>query len=330
MQKEKWLVTGGAGFIGSNFILAARKNKWAEIVNFDCLTYAADLKNLASLKEDPGYKFYHGNITYGAAFRMCLKETKPTAVIHFAAESHVDRSITNPEVFYTTNVMGTQTILQQCLENCDLENFKFLHISTDEVYGSLGPDDPAFTETTPYRPNSPYASSKAASDHMVRAYHETYGLPVLGVNCSNNYGPHQNIEKLIPKIITQALANKKIPVYGDGLQIRDWLHVEDCCLGIHKVLTEGRLGEFYNLGGGNERTNLSVVNLICDILGERDLIEHVTDRPGHDVRYAINYDKIKNELGWEPKMEFDTGLKKTIVWYSDQPSNNSATWVFLG
>ena len=314
-MSEKWIVTGGAGFIGSNFILKARRNKWADIINFDSLTYAANLDNLKSLEEDEGYKFYKGDIRSVYDFLLCLNDVKPTAVIHFAAESHVDRSIESPRDFYTTNVMGTQNVLHTCLKHCDMANFRFLHISTDEVYGSLGPLDPKFIESSAYKPNSPYASSKAASDHMVRAYVETYGLPALGINCSNNYGPHQHTEKLIPKVITHAIQGKKIPVYGNGLQIRDWIYVDDTCDAIYKVLTHGKIGQFYNVGGGNELTNISVVETICEMLGVTDLIEHVTDRLGHDVRYGINFGRIKDELGWQPTKDFNEGLAACIDYY---------------
>ena len=325
------LVTGGAGFIGSNFVLDWFKVSDEPIINLDALTYAGNLQNLESLNNDKRHIFIHGNICDKELVTSLFSRYRPRAVVHFAAESHVDRSIFGPDLFFQTNVMGTLNLLECAkrffeneLSELDKNNFRFLHVSTDEVYGSLGENDPAFTEETPYRPNSPYSSSKAASDHAVRAWFHTYGLPVLTTNCSNNYGPYQFPEKLIPLIITNALSRKPLPIYGDGLNIRDWLYVGDHCDAIRCVLTKGVPGETYNVGGHNERNNITIVKTICSILDElkphpdgsyADLITFVKDRPGHDKRYAINSAKLKSELGWQPKECFETGIRKTVQWY---------------
>jgi len=324
------LVTGGAGFIGANFILTARNRQWFNVINLDKLTYASNLQNLAELQDDEGYYFIQGNIGNAELVGYLLKQYQPDAIINFAAESHVDRSILNPQEFIQTNVVGTFQLLEaarfywQKLSTQRQEKFRFLHISTDEVYGSLTPKDPAFTEDTPYSPNSPYAASKAASDHFVRAYYHTYGLPTLTTNCSNNYGPRQFPEKLIPLIILNALDGKPLPIYGDGQNIRDWLYVIDHCEAVYLVLQQGKIGETYNVGGLNEQTNLIVVEKICAILDElvpqsgfsySSLITLIKDRPGHDKRYAINCSKISQELGWNPQEDFDSGLSKTIRWY---------------
>ena len=325
------LVTGGAGFIGSNFVLDWFKVSDEPIINLDALTYAGNLQNLESLNNDKRHIFIHGNICDKGLVTSLFSRYRPRAVVHFAAESHVDRSIFGPDLFFQTNVMGTLNLLECAkrffeneLSELDKNNFRFLHVSTDEVYGSLGENDPAFTEETPYRPNSPYSSSKAASDHAVRAWFHTYGLPVLTTNCSNNYGPYQFPEKLIPLIITNALSRKPLPIYGDGLNIRDWLYVGDHCDAIRCVLTKGVPGETYNVGGHNERNNITIVKTICSILDElkphpdgsyADLITFVKDRPGHDKRYAINSAKLKSELGWQPKECFETGIRKTVQWY---------------
>ncbi len=325
------LVTGGAGFIGSNFVLGWLRDTGTPVVNLDLLTYAGNPANLASLERDERHQLVVGDIGDNTLLHSLFREHRPRAVIHFAAESHVDRSIVDPGAFLRTNVEGTQRLLEasraywSTLENTDRERFRFLHVSTDEVYGSLGPSDPAFTEQTQYAPNSPYAASKAASDHLVRAYHHTYGLPVLITNCSNNYGPFQFPEKLIPLMILNAIAGTELPVYGDGRNVRDWLFVEDHCAAIRTVLAHGRPGEVYNVGGASERTNLQVVHALCDELDaclppvtpRRELIRFVTDRPGHDRRYAINADKIERELGWQPAMPFEQGLKRTVRWYLD-------------
>lgn len=332
---ETWLVTGGAGFIGSNFVLQQRQAHTARIINLDKLTYAGNLNNLAELRHDPDHIFQRGDIGDRDLVARLLADYRPDAVIHFAAESHVDRSIHSPETFIETNVVGTFRLLEAVrgywdgLESGKKEAFRFLHISTDEVYGSLKPEDPAFTETTPYAPNSPYAASKAASDHLVRAYHETYGLPVLITNCSNNYGPLQFPEKFIPLMILNGLKGEKLPVYGDGQNIRDWLYVTDHCEALRVVLARGRVGESYNIGGRCEKTNLDVVTHICRLLDEffpqassfphAHLITFVPDRPGHDRRYAMNISKIERELGWTPKESFETGLAKTVRWYIDHP-----------
>lgn len=332
---QTWLVTGGAGFIGSNFVLQQRLAKAARIINLDKLTYAGNIYNLAILKDDPDHIFVHGSIGDRELVSRLLSQFRPQAVIHFAAESHVDRSIQHPETFIETNVVGTFRLLEEVrqywgnLTTSERENFRFLQISTDEVYGSLGPDDPAFTETTPYAPNSPYAASKAASDHLVRAYHQTYGVPILITNCSNNYGPLQFPEKFIPLMILNALRGKSLPLYGDGQNIRDWLYVADHCEAVRLVLERGVIGESYNLGGLSEQTNLQVVSQICEILDRLvphaqsvphySLIKFVPDRPGHDRRYAMNIGKITRELGWKPKESFHDGIVKTVRWYLDHP-----------
>ncbi|MBI1773499.1 MAG: dTDP-glucose 4,6-dehydratase [Burkholderiales bacterium] len=323
-------VTGGAGFIGANFVLDWLAQSDESVLNYDKLTYAGNLNNLSSLHNDTRHVFVKGDIVDSAHLCGLFFEYQPRAIVHFAAESHVDRSILGPAAFVTTNVNGTFNLLEaartywQSLEGEDKANFRFLHISTDEVYGTLAADDAAFTETTAYAPNSPYSATKAASDHLVRAYHHTYGLPVLTTNCSNNYGPYHFPEKLIPLMIANARAGKDLPVYGDGLQVRDWLYVKDHCAAIRRVLEAGKPGETYNVGGWNEQTNLSVVHTLCELLDElqpkskgsyKDQIKHVTDRPGHDRRYAIDARKIEKELGWKPQETFSTGLKKTVEWY---------------
>ncbi|GAX44187.1 dTDP-glucose 4,6-dehydratase [Tolypothrix sp. NIES-4075] len=334
---QTFLVTGGVGFIGSNFILKARKEKWANIINLDKLTYASNPDTLAQLQDDPGYHFVRGDIGDIELLRNLLEQHQPDAIINFAAESHVDRSILSPQDFIQTNVVGTFQLLEaskaywEKLSLQKREQFRFLHVSTDEVYGSLSPTDPAFREDTPYAPNSPYAASKAGSDHLVRAYYHTYGLPTLTTNCSNNYGPRQFPEKLIPLIILNALNGKPLPIYGDGQNVRDWLYVEDHCDAIYLVLQQSRLGETYNIGGNNEQTNLTVVEKICAILDElapksnfrySSLITYVKDRPGHDRRYAIDCSKISRDLNWQPKENFDSGLLKTIQWYLE-----NSTWI---
>ncbi len=327
------LVTGGAGFIGSNFVLDWFAQSDEGVVNLDRLTYAGNLENLATLKDDTRHIFVRGDIGDASVVGELLAEHRPRAVINFAAESHVDRSIHGPEDFIQTNIVGTFHLLEAVraywsgLATEEKENFRFLHVSTDEVYGSLAKDEPAFGETHRYEPNSPYSASKAASDHLVRAYHHTYGLPVLTTNCSNNYGPYHFPEKLIPLMIVNALAGKPLPVYGDGQQIRDWLYVGDHCNAIRRVLEKGRLGEVYNVGGWNEKANLDIVHTVCALLDElspradgkhyREQISFVTDRPGHDRRYAIDARKIERELGWKPAETFDTGIRKTVQWYLD-------------
>ncbi|NES99773.1 MAG: dTDP-glucose 4,6-dehydratase [Sphaerospermopsis sp. SIO1G2] len=326
------LVTGGAGFIGANFVLQARKNQWANIINLDKLTYASNLQNLAELQSDPGYIFVRGDISNYELVSYLLETHQPDAVLNFAAETHVDRSILTPINFIQTNVLGTFHLLEasktywQKLKSEKKENFRFLHISTDEVYGSLDSTDPAFREDTPYAPNSPYAASKASADHLVRSYYHTYNLPTLTTNCSNNYGPLQFPEKLIPLMILNAVNDKPLPIYGDGQNIRDWLYVVDHCDAINLVLKEGKIGESYNIGGLNEQTNVVVVNKICEILDElapknnfhySSLITFIKDRPGHDRRYAIDCSKINQELGWQPKENFESGLLKTVKWYLD-------------
>ncbi len=327
------LVTGGAGFIGANFVLAWLKQHDETIVNLDKLTYAGNLENLASLKNDSRHTFVQGDIGDAILVGKLLVENHPRAVINFAAESHVDRSIHGPEDFIQTNIVGTFHLLEavraywSALPDGEKTGFRFLHVSTDEVYGSLAKGEPAFSETRRYEPNSPYSASKAASDHLVRAYHHTYGLPVLTTNCSNNYGPYHFPEKLIPLIIVNALAGKPLPVYGDGQQIRDWLYVKDHCSAIRCVLEKGRLGEVYNVGGWNEKANIDIVHSICALLDElrprtdgksyREQITFVTDRPGHDRRYAIDARKIERELGWKPVETFETGIRKTVQWYLD-------------
>ncbi|UCV06693.1 dTDP-glucose 4,6-dehydratase [Dechloromonas denitrificans] len=333
------LVTGGAGFIGSNFVLdwlgqpdGVAPNP-EPLINLDALTYAGNLENLAGLKGDSRHIFVHGSIGDLDLITRLLAEYQPRAVINFAAESHVDRSIHGPEDFIQTNIVGTFHLLEaarsywQDLDPERKDHFRFLHVSTDEVYGSLAKDDPAFAETNRYEPNSPYSASKAASDHLVRAYHHTYGLPVLTTNCSNNYGPYHFPEKLIPLVIHNALAGKPLPIYGDGQQIRDWLYVKDHCAAIRRVLEAGKLGEVYNIGGWNEKANLDVVHTLCAILDElspradghsyRTQITFVTDRPGHDRRYAIDSTKLERELGWKPAETFETGIRKTVLWYLD-------------
>ncbi len=332
------VVTGGAGFIGSNFVLQWFKNGGSSLVNLDALTYAGNAENLEPLKDDRRHQLVRGDICDAERVASILREYRPRALVHFAAESHVDRSIADPGAFIRTNVQGTFTLLEQArlywlqLDSAARQAFRFLHVSTDEVYGSLGPDDPAFSETTAYAPSSPYAASKAASDHLVRAYHHTYGLPVVTTNCSNNYGPYQFPEKLIPLMILNALEGKPLPVYGDGRNVRDWLFVEDHCSAIRVVLDHGRVGETYNIGGSSERKNIDVVTAICDLVDEmssdsgpgtrRKLITYVTDRPGHDRRYAIDASKIGSELGWHPAEEFEAGLRKTVGWYL-----KNAAWI---
>lgn len=324
------LVTGGAGFIGSNFVLDWIGCEDDRIINLDKLTYAGNLDNLTHLKDNPRHLFIRGDIGNKELVGKLLREHRPRAILNFAAESHVDRSILEPEAFIKTNVLGTFNLLAetlsywQGLREAEKKDFRFLHVSTDEVYGSLGPVDPPFTEKNPYEPNSPYSASKAASDHMVRAYHHTYGLPTLTTNCSNNYGPYHFPEKLIPLVILNALQEKALPIYGDGKNVRDWLYVKDHCSAIRQVLFKGVPGETYNVGGWNEKTNLEVVTTICSILDElkprvqgsyKDLITFVTDRPGHDRRYAIDARKIERELGWKPLESFETGIRKTVLWY---------------
>ena len=334
MQEDTILVTGGAGFIGSNFVLQWIANENSRVVNLDKLTYAGNPSNLATIASDSRYRFLQGDICDRELIAELLLAHRPRAIVHFAAESHVDRSIHGPDDFIRTNVNGTFSLLEETraywsnLEPEAKKNFRFLHVSTDEVYGSLGATDPAFTETTAYAPNSPYSASKASSDHFVRAYFHTYGLPTLTTNCSNNYGPFQFPEKLIPLVILHALNGKPIPVYGDGQNVRDWLYVADHCEAIRLVLARGKTGETYNLGGQNELKNLDVVNTICSVLDElqpqarprSNLITYVTDRPGHDRRYAMNISKIESELGWHPRETFTTGIRKTIQWYLDNPA----------
>jgi dTDP-glucose 4,6-dehydratase len=325
------LVTGGAGFIGSNLVLRLVGEWGYSVVNLDKLTYAGNLGNLRALEGQSRHVFVHGDICDRGLVGNLLRKFQPRAILHLAAESHVDRSIQGPEAFIATNVMGTFALLAEALEYWrglgpeGKQGFRFLHVSTDEVYGSLGPDDPAFSETTAYAPNSPYAASKAGSDHLVRAYHHTYGLPALVTNCSNNYGPYQHPEKLIPLIIHNAMTGQPLPVYGDGKNVRDWLFVLDHCEAIRTVLEGGRPGETYNVGGNSEMKNLDVVRTICRILDElqpdgpamphESLIRFVTDRPGHDRRYAIDARKLQRELGWQPRQTFETGLRHTIEWY---------------
>ncbi len=347
------LVTGGAGFIGANFVLDWLAHNDEPVINLDKLTYAGNLENLASVQGDARHVFVRGDIGEPALVDRLLAEHRPRAVINFAAESHVDRSIHGPGEFIQTNIVGTFHLLESVraywskLEGAAKEQFRFLHVSTDEVYGSLGKDDPAFRETNRYEPNSPYSASKAAGDHLVRAYHHTYGLPVLTTNCSNNYGPYHFPEKLIPLVIHNALAGKPLPIYGDGQQIRDWLYVKDHCSAIRRVLDAGRVGETYNIGGGNEKANLDVVHTLCDILDElkpvsgewqvasgkkrppthdsplptyRSQITFVKDRPGHDRRYAIDASKLERELGWKPQETFETGIRKTVAWNLENQS----------
>ncbi|NMY13765.1 dTDP-glucose 4,6-dehydratase [Pseudomonas veronii] len=327
------LVTGGAGFIGSNFVLDWLAQSDEPVINLDKLTYAGNLENLASLDGDARHLFVQGDIGDSALVARLLAEHQPRAILNFAAESHVDRSIHGPEDFIETNIVGTFRLLEAVrvywkgLESEAQQAFRFLHVSTDEVYGSLGKDEPAFSEQHQYEPNSPYSASKAASDHLVRAYHHTYGLPVLTTNCSNNYGPYHFPEKLIPLMIVNALAGKSLPVYGDGQQIRDWLYVKDHCSAIRRVLEAGELGETYNVGGWNEKPNLEIVHTVCALLDElrprtdgqpyQQQIAYVTDRPGHDRRYAIDATKLANELGWKPAETFESGIRKTVQWYLD-------------
>jgi dTDP-glucose 4,6-dehydratase len=326
------LVTGGAGFIGSNFVLDWLAGSDEPVVNLDALTYAGNLQNLASLAGDARHVFVQGDICDRELVDRLLSTHRPRALVHFAAESHVDRSIHGPGEFMRTNVTGTFTLLEAAraywgaLEGDDKAAFRFHHVSTDEVYGSLSPTDPPFAETNAYEPNSPYSASKAASDHLVRAWHHTYGLPVVTTNCSNNYGPYHFPEKLIPLIIVNALAGKPLPVYGDGQQVRDWLYVKDHCAAIREVLARGRLGETYNIGGWNEKPNIDIVRTVCALLDDMKpdpagryerLITYVKDRPGHDRRYAIDARKIERELGWKPAETFDTGIRKTVRWYLD-------------
>ncbi len=328
------LVTGGAGFIGANFVLDWLAVNDEPVINLDALTYAGNRETLASLEGDARHLFVQGDICDRALVERLFAEHAPRAVVHFAAESHVDRSIHGPGAFVRTNVEGTFTLLEaarahwSALPAGEREAFRFLHVSTDEVYGSLGPNDPAFTETKAYEPNSPYSASKAASDHLVRAWHHTYGLPVLTTNCSNNYGPYQFPEKLIPLMIVNALAGKPLPIYGDGQNVRDWLYVGDHCSAIREVLARGRTGETYNVGGWNEMANLEIVHALCALLDElrpdaagshARLITYVKDRPGHDRRYAIDARKIERELGWRPAETFQSGIRKTVQWYLDNP-----------
>jgi dTDP-glucose 4,6-dehydratase len=327
-SQESILVTGGAGFIGSNFILHWLQQEGSRVVNLDKLTYAGNPANLAELSDDNRYVFARGDINDSNLVSDLLELHKPAAVIHFAAESHVDRSIHNAQEFIRTNIEGTFKLLQAArqywggLAEAEKQNFRFLHVSTDEVYGSLGPIDPAFTEKMPFAPNSPYAASKASSDHLVRAFHHTYGLPTLTTNCSNNYGPYQFPEKLIPLMIHNATTGKPLPVYGDGLNVRDWLYVTDHCEAIRQVLRKGRIGECYNIGGNSEKSNIEVIREICAVLSElkpgaeyESLISYVKDRPGHDRRYAMDCTKIRGELGWTPSESFSSGLRKTVQWY---------------
>ncbi|MBA3995718.1 MAG: dTDP-glucose 4,6-dehydratase [Candidatus Accumulibacter sp.] len=331
------LVTGGAGFIGANFALDWLRERDEAVLNLDKLTYAGNLKNLATLKNDARHTFVRGDIGDGALIAALLAQYRPRAVVNFAAESHVDRSILGPGEFIQTNIVGTFTLLEGVrayfagLRDAERAAFRFLHVSTDEVYGSLDAGDPPFAEANQYQPNSPYSASKAASDHLVRAYHHTYGIPVLTTNCSNNYGPYQFPEKLIPLIIHNALAGKPLPIYGDGSNVRDWLYVGDHCAAIRRVLEGGRPGETYNIGGWNEMRNLDVVHTVCDLLDTfsprpagsyREQIAFVTDRPGHDRRYAIDASKIERELGWRPAETFASGIAKTVRWYLD-----NADWV---
>ncbi len=327
------VVTGGAGFIGSNFVLGWLAGSDEPVVNLDRLTYAGNLANLASVADDARHIFVRGDIADDALVGSLLKTHRPRAIVNFAAESHVDRSIHGPEDFIQTNIVGTFRLLESVrgywneLPEAERDAFRFLHVSTDEVYGSLASDEPAFKETNRYEPNSPYSASKAASDHLVRAYHHTYGLPVLTTNCSNNYGPYQFPEKLIPLVIHNALAGRALPIYGDGRNVRDWLYVGDHCTGIQRVLEAGRSGETYNIGGWNEMANIDVVHAVCDILDRacpkaaggsyRTQVTFVKDRPGHDQRYAIDATKIERELGWRPQQTFASGIETTVRWYLD-------------
>lgn len=332
------LVTGAAGFIGANFVLDWLSSVGESVLSIDKLTYAGNLENLACLRVDSRHTFAQLDIADGDEILRLLAQHRPRAVVNFAAETHVDRSIFGPDAFIQTNIVGTFRLLESVrnywigLEGKSKTEFRFLHVSTDEVYGSLAPDQAAFTETSNYEPNSPYSASKAASDHLVRAWHHTYGFPVLTTNCSNNYGPLQFPEKLIPLVILNALEGKQLPVYGDGLQVRDWLYVSDHCSAIRRILEEGKLGETYNIGGWNEKTNIEIVTTICHILDEirprtdglpyAEQISYVADRPGHDRRYAIDARKLERELGWRPVETFETGIRKTVQWYL-----NSQEWV---
>ena len=350
MKSQPILVTGGAGFIGSNFVLQWLETEKSPVVNLDKLTYAGNLSNLERVTTDPRYSFVHGDICDRKLVCDLLQRHRPRAVVHFAAESHVDRSIHGPDDFVHTNVNGTFALLEEVraylAEATEEEKaaFRFLHVSTDEVYGSLGADDPAFSEETPYAPNSPYAASKAASDHLVRAYHHTYKLPMLTTNCSNNYGPYQFPEKLIPLTILRARQGKPIPVYGDGKNVRDWLFVGDHCEAIRTVLARGKVGETYNIGGRNEKYNIDIVTAICALLDELrptdpvvphgKLITFVEDRPGHDRRYAMDARKIERELGWRPRETFESGMRKTVEWYlaheawiQEVTSGNYRQWI---
>ncbi len=329
MRQPVWLITGGAGFIGGNFVLGTLAAGRARIVNLDALTYAGNLDTLKRVLDDPSHRFVHGDIGDAPSVRRLFQQHRPRAVVNFAAESHVDRSIDGQAEFIRTNVVGTLVLLEEALrywralDAPERDAFRFLHVSTDEVYGSLG-ETGKFVETTPYAPNSPYSASKAASDHLVRAFHHTYGLPVLSTNCSNNDGPYQFPEKLIPLVIHKALAGEPLPIYGDGLNVRDWLYVGDHCEAIARVLEGGRPGEVYNIGGDAERTNIAVVETLCGLLDElkprgggryADLITFVKDRPGHDRRYAIDAGKLESELGWHPRHSFDQGMRATVEWY---------------
>ncbi len=328
---QTWLVTGGAGFIGANFVLAARRLGAARVVNLDKLTYAGHRENLTALADDSDHVFVQGDIGDATLVARLLTEHRPDAIVNFAAESHVDRSILGPQAFIDTNIVGTHTLLSGALAHWKAlpaerqAAFRFLHVSTDEVYGTLAPSDPPFREDNPYQPNSPYAASKAAADHLVRAYHHTYGLPTLTTNCSNNYGPFQHPEKLIPLMLLNARAAKPLPVYGDGQQVRDWLYVEDHCAAIRTVLDKGRPGETYNVGGDCERANIEIIQEICTLLDDlfpaaaphARLIAHVADRPGHDRRYAIDSGKLQRDLGWRPQTAFAEGLARTVRWYQD-------------
>ena len=335
------LVTGGAGFIGANFIIDWLQTRNEDVVNLDKLTYAGNLRNLASVEAHEGYAFIQGDIGDSVLIPRLLAEYKPRAVINFAAESHVDRSIHSAEDFIRTNVVGVYRLLSNVLRHwselpeAEKARFRFLHVSTDEVYGALEPDEPAFTEDNRYKPNNPYSASKAASDHLVRAFHHTYGLPVLTTNCSNNYGPFQFPEKLIPLFIHNALAQKSLPLYGDGRQVRDWLYVRDHCTAIRQVLEEGTVGEVYNIGGNNEKTNLEIANMLCEILDEirpgnggesyKSLITLVKDRPGHDRRYAMDCSRIQRDLGWKASETVESGIRKTVSWYLENQDWVAAT-----
>jgi dTDP-glucose 4,6-dehydratase len=337
-MSKRWLVTGGAGFIGSNFVLEARKNNLAKVMTLDLLTYAGNRANLAALDHDPDHEFVRGDISDPSLVKSLLLSFKPTAIFHFAAESHVDRSIDHPGIFLKTNVEGTFVLLDEVRKYLsvsspsDRKGFRFIHVSTDEVFGSLGPADPPFTEKTPYAPNSPYAASKAASDHLARAYFHTYGLPVITTNCSNNFGPWQFPEKLIPTVILAAIEGKEIPLYGDGLNVRDWLYVGDHVRAIRRIHEAGSLGETYNIGGNSERTNRKVIDTILAILDQErprpdgrsymEQVKLVTDRPGHDRRYAMDASRLKRELSWSPEFSFESAIGETVRWYL----TNEAWW----